>query len=138
MRRVWVFAMIAVASVTGLGYVHPLANLRVETEASSTIPGDAARGQQLFEKRCTGCHSLEQNREGPRLAGVFGRKAGSVPGYNYSAGMKNSGLIWTDQNLEKWLAGPDLLVPGTKMDFFVPNAAERRDLIAYFQHLHVN
>lgn len=102
-------------------------------EAASADPGDDARGKLIFEKRCTGCHAMEADREGPRLAGVYGRKAAAVPGFSYSDGLRKSGLTWTDATLEKWLTGPDILVPGTKMDFYVPKAAERRDLIAYFK-----
>jgi cytochrome c len=65
---------------------------------------------------------------------VFGRKAGSVTGFAYSAGLKNSGLTWTDMTLEKWLSGPDMVVPDTKMDFYVPKAGERRDLIAFLKN----
>jgi cytochrome c len=76
---------------------------------------------------------MEINGEGPRLSGVYGRKAGSVPGFDYSQGLKNSGLTWNDATLEKWLSGPDSVVPDAKMDFYVPKAGERRDLIAYFK-----
>jgi cytochrome c len=103
------------------------------SEATLGGAGDAARGKSVFEKRCTGCHALNAEREGPRLAGVFGRKAGSVPGFDYSAGLRNSGITWTDAALEKWLSGPDMVVPDTKMDFYVPKAEERRDLIAYLK-----
>jgi cytochrome c len=103
------------------------------SEATSAGTGDAARGKLVFEKRCTGCHAMEFNGEGPRLAGVYGRKAGSVPGFDYSQGLKNSGLTWNDATLEKWLSGPDSVVPDAKMDFYVPKAGERRDLIAYFK-----
>ncbi len=99
--------------------------------------GDAARGKQVFEKRCTGCHTIAADREGPRLAGVFGRKAGSVVGYAYSAGLKKSGtngLVWDDASLEKWLSDPDALVPDNNMEFRVPKTQERLDLIAYLKH----
>lgn len=102
-------------------------------EASLSGPGDAARGKTVFEKRCTGCHAMEGDREGPRLAGVFGRKAGSVPGFDYSAGLKNSGITWNEATLEKWLSDPDSLVKDTTMDFHVPKAQERSDLVAYFK-----
>jgi cytochrome c len=102
-------------------------------KASLSEPGDAARGKVVFEKRCTGCHALDVDREGPRLSGVFGRKAGSIPGFDYSAGLKNSGITWEQASLEKWLSDPDLMVPDTKMDFHVPKAQERSDLIAYFK-----
>ena len=95
--------------------------------------GDAMRGKDVFQKRCTGCHAMEGDREGPRLAGVFGRKAGSVTGFDYSAGLKNSGITWDQTTLERWLTDPDTLVPDNKMDFHVPSALERADLIAYFK-----
>jgi cytochrome c len=104
-----------------------------QSEAPQAGSGDAARGKLVFDKRCTGCHSMEYNGEGPRLAGVYGRKAGSIAGFDYSKGLKNSGLTWNDATLEKWLSGPDLVVPDAKMDFYVPKAQERQDLIAYFK-----
>lgn len=102
-------------------------------ETSLSGPGDPARGKIVFEKRCTGCHAMEGDREGPRLAGVFGRKAGSIAGFNYSAGLKGSGFTWNEATLGKWLRDPDRVVPDTKMDFHVPKAQERADLIAYFK-----
>jgi cytochrome c len=104
-----------------------------ESEATLAEAGDAARGKLVFEKRCTGCHALNADREGPRLAGVFGRKAGSVPEFTYSAGLKNLGLTWNETTLEKWLSGPDAVVPDTNMGFYVFKAEERRDVIAYFK-----
>ena len=103
------------------------------SEATLAGDGDAARGKAIFEKRCTGCHTLEADREGPRLAGVFGRKAGNVAGFNYSAGLKNSGIRWTNATLEKWLSDPDLVVKDNNMSIGVPKAEERRDLIAYLK-----
>jgi cytochrome c len=104
------------------------------SEAALGGVGDAARGKAVFEKRCTGCHAMEVDREGPRLAGVFGRKAGSVAGFQYSAGLKNSGLTWNDATLERWLSDPDIVVPDNNMSFSLPKAEERRDLIAYLKH----
>jgi cytochrome c len=101
------------------------------SEAALAGNGDAARGKAVFEKRCTGCHAMDVDREGPRLAGVYGRKAGGVPGFTYSDGLKNSGVTWNDATLEKWLSDPDIMVPDNKMSFSVPKAEERRDLIAY-------
>jgi cytochrome c len=95
--------------------------------------GDAARGKVVFEKRCIGCHAMEADREGPRLAGVYGRKAGSVAGFAYSPGLKNSGITWTDATLEKWLSDPDMVVKDNNMSIGFPKAAERRDLIAYLK-----
>jgi len=103
------------------------------SETTLVGDGDTVRGKAVFEKRCTGCHAMEADREGPRLAGVFGRKAGSVPGFTYSAGLKNLGLMWNDATLERWLSDPDLVVPDNNMSFSVPKAEERRDVIAYLK-----
>jgi cytochrome c len=104
-----------------------------ENEATLAGEGDAARGKAVFERRCTGCHAMNVDREGPRLTGVYGRKAGSVPNFNYSAGLKKSEWTWTDAALDKWLSDPDVLVPDNNMSFSVPRAEERRDLIAYLK-----
>jgi cytochrome c len=103
------------------------------SEATLAGDGDAVRGKAVFEKRCTGCHAVDVDREGPRLAGVYGRKAGSIAGFTYSAGLKNSSMTWTDATLEKWLTDPDLVVPDNNMSFSVSKAEERRDLIAYLK-----
>jgi cytochrome c len=103
------------------------------SEATLDGDGDAVRGKAVFEKRCTGCHAMEADRKGPRLAGVFGRKAGSVPGFTYSAGLKSLGVTWNGATLEKWLSDPDMVVPDNNMSFSVPKAEERRDLIAFLK-----
>jgi len=103
------------------------------SEAALTGDGDAVQGKAVFEKRCTGCHAMAVDREGPRLAGVYGRRAGNIAGFTYSAGLKNSGVTWNDATLEKWLSDPDLMVPDNNMSFSVSKAKERRDLIAYLK-----
>jgi len=94
--------------------------------------GNAARGQTLY-KGCADCHSINENGVGPMHKGVVGRKAGSVPGYDYSPDLKNSGIVWTEENLDKWLTGPQAMVPETKMFFDVPDAQDRADIIAYLK-----
>ena len=103
------------------------------SEAALAGDGDAVQGKAVFEKRCTGCHAMAVDREGPRLAGVYGRRAGNITGFTYSAGLKNSGVTWNDATLEKWLSDPDLMVPDNNMSFSVPKAEERRNLIAYLK-----
>ncbi len=118
------------------GEVKALSMLGKSTGASEKAiagAGDAAHGKAVFEKRCMGCHAMDADREGPRLQGVYGRKAGSVPGFTYSAGLKSSGITWTDATLERWLSDPDMVVKDNNMSFGVPKADERRDLIAYLK-----
>jgi cytochrome c len=93
--------------------------------------GNAAKGHDVFEDRCSECHEPHVEGQGPSLIGVVGRRAGSVPGYGYSDALKRSGLTWTAANLGRFLTGPGTMVPGTAMTAVVPNPTERRDLIAY-------
>ena len=94
---------------------------------------DPVRDREIFQKRCTGCHALNQNREGPRLHGVFGRISGQIAGFPYSQALVKAHIVWTDASLEQWLTDPDTLVPGNNMDFRVPNPQERQDLIRFLQ-----
>lgn len=95
--------------------------------------GDAVRGQDLYQSRCTGCHTLDQNRIGPAHQGVFGRRAGLAPGYDYSAALKKSKVIWNEKTLQAWLTNPEKLIPGQKMGYSVTDLQDRSDLIAYLQ-----
>jgi cytochrome c len=94
---------------------------------------DAARGKQLYESRCIGCHSLDENRAGPAHRGLFGRKAGSVEGFDYSPALKTSPVIWSETTLERWLANPEKLIPGQKMGYSVSEPGERADIIEYLR-----
>jgi cytochrome c len=113
------------------GSVVPAAYAQAPSTAAG--PGDAARGKQVFEARCTGCHTLDQNRVGPKLAGVVGRTSGTAEGYTYSDALKKAAITWDAQSLDRWLTDPDSLVPGNNMEFSVRKAQERSDLIAYLQ-----
>lgn len=95
--------------------------------------GDPVRGETLFEKRCTGCHALTANKEGPRLQGVFGRISGTVAGFAYSSALKKAQVVWDEGSLEKWLTDPDAFIKGNDMDFLVAKQQERRDLISYLR-----
>jgi cytochrome c len=99
--------------------------------------GDVARGKALFEKRCTGCHSLTQNHEGPRLQGVYGRTSGSVGDFAYSPALKKARIVWDETSLERWLADPDKFIPGNDMDFLVSKRQDRLDLVRYLKQLGV-
>ena len=97
--------------------------------------GDAARGEKQFVE-CATCHTLERgvNNVGPSLFGLFGRKAGDVADYRYSPALKKSGITWTPQTLDTYIADPQQQVPGNRMPYAgLPDAAARADLIAYLQ-----
>ena len=101
--------------------------------ASAAAAPSAARGEAIYA-RCAACHALATNRVGPKHCGLFGRTSGSVPGFDYSAAMKNAHIVWNAQTLDRFLAGPLTMVPGTAMTYDgVRDAAERADLIAYLQ-----
>jgi cytochrome c len=104
-----------------------------DTTTQVTTAGDPDRGKALFEKRCTGCHALTQNHEGPRLLGVYGRTTGSVPGFPYSDALRNANTVWNEQSLEKWLTDPDAFLPGNNMDFLLARPQERKDVISYLE-----
>jgi cytochrome c len=98
--------------------------------------GEAAAGEKTFA-HCAPCHSIKpgENRVGPSLAGVFGRKSGTAPGYNYSSAMKGLNVAWDETNLDAYLQGPGKFVRGTRMVYAVPNEKDRQDVIAYLKTL---
>ena len=121
--RLSVCTVLAVALVVALP-------VRAEDVASA---GDPVRGAAIYE-RCGACHSLERNRTGPRHCGLFGRKAGSVPGFAYSRALKQSGIVWSRETLDKFLENPRKDVPGTAMTYAgIKDARERADVIAYLE-----
>ena len=94
-------------------------------------------GESLFRQRCGTCHTVQagQNRVGPSLHGVYGRRAGAVAGYSYSPALTAWGQNWTGANLERYLAAPRTAVPGTKMIIAAPPPAQRAEIIRYLQSL---
>ena len=112
------------------------------TVAASTTAayaaGDAKAGADVF-KRCAVCHTSEKGGGdglGPNLSGVFGRKSASRPGFAYSMELKKSGLVWNEANLTKWVAGPQRVVPGTKMTFAgLSSKKQQADVVVYLATL---
>jgi cytochrome c len=94
---------------------------------------DAGGGQSLFEKRCSGCHAMDRDKEGPRLGGIYGRAAGSIATFQYSEALRNSRITWTVETLDQWLSDPEKLVPGNDMAFHLDKPDERREIIAYLK-----
>ena len=103
------------------------------TLAAGAVQGASESGEALYS-RCLGCHSFEQHRTGPKHCGLFGRRAGSAPDYAYSPAMKRSGIVWNQASLERFLAAPTEVVPGTTMTYAgVADRSERAALIAYLK-----
>jgi cytochrome c len=115
-----------------------IAVLGAALATSAYAGGNAANGATLFG-RCEMCHANTKgapNKIGPNLFGVVGRKAGTYPGFSYSAALKNSGIVWTDAKLDTWITSPAAMVPGTSMAFSgISNAGQRADIIAYLDTL---
>lgn len=116
-------------ALTGLVLLAPVA---------ARADGDAAAGEKVFVQ-CKACHQVGPNAKnavGPVLNELFGRKAGSVEGYSYSAANKNSGITWTEENFKKYIRDPKAMIPGTKMVFAgIKDDKKIDDLIAYLHTL---
>ncbi len=98
----------------------------------------AAAGEIIFNHNCRACHSADssKNTYGPRLHGVVGRKAGSLPRYQYSDALINSRITWNEKKLRQWINANDLLVPGTRMRHININDEAAQDyLIAFLKTL---
>ena len=92
----------------------------------------ADEGERLYRERCGACHSLEEHGAGPKHRGLIGRQAGTQPGFDYSAALAASKIVWSPQTLERWIADPNALVPGNKMIVRLANdPAERAAIVAY-------
>jgi cytochrome c oxidase assembly protein subunit 11 len=96
-------------------------------------PPDPVEGRDIFNEQCVACHALDTNKFGPKLGGVFGRRAGVAPGYDYSPALSSAGLTWSEDNLNRWLEGPSKFIPGVKMPVSVPDPIARRDIVAYLR-----
>lgn len=123
-------AGVLVASLAAAQYIKPWSPLQAEQAA----------GRQLFADHCAACHYPQPGANpvllAPSLLGVVGRKAGSVPGFPYSDGLKNSGLVWTEENLQRWIADNQHMVPNTLMPHVeLTDPAEQLYVVAYLKTL---
>ncbi len=102
----------------------------------AAVAQDVQKGENSF-KKCLVCHAIgpgAKNKIGPELNGLDGRKAGTVPGYNYSDANKNSGIVWDDATFKEYIKDPRAKIPGTKMTFpGIKNEQEINDLWAYIK-----
>lgn len=116
-RRLGLAGLLALGAVTGTPAATP----------------NAVHGEQVYA-RCLACHALATDRVGPRHCGLFGRRAGSVPGFDYTPAMKKANIVWDEKTLDLFLTNPLKRVPGTAMTYAgVPDPQDRSDLIAYLK-----
>ena len=113
-------------SLMAVGFAHP-----------TMADPDANEGQEIYQAQCSACHSNQPgvNGIGPSLAGLAGRKAGSLHGFTFTPALQGSGLTWKADTFSQFLADPTKLVPGTAMTVIVPNAMGRANLFAYLATL---
>lgn len=110
-----------------------LLGLCAHAAAGTPAPPEAAQGQRLWQQRCAGCHAVDTDETGPRHRGVFGRRAGSIQGYDYSRALRSANVQWDAVSLDRWLTDPEKFIPGQNMDFKVADEQDRAALIAYLQ-----
>jgi len=111
----------------------PVAFIISLAASSNCLEGSPEAGNQIYAS-CIACHSPERNRTGPRHCGLFGRKSGSVSGFEYSTAMREASIIWNTETLDRFLESPLTIVPGTTMGFAgIKDDKKRQDLIAYLK-----
>ena len=125
------------SNITMTGILSAIALMLASLPALSQAPQRAedASGQQAFNNACRTCHMVKEgdNRLGPNLHRVVGRKAGSLPDYAFSSAMKEAGFVWDEEKLERFIANPDELVPGNNMKPYSGLASrdDRTKIIAF-------
>jgi cytochrome c len=130
-------ALEQVALLSGIAYF--LLSTASAPEELAPQNADVASGQQAFNNLCRTCHSTREgdNRLGPHVWGIIGRKAGSLPNYSYSSAMKGADFVWDEEKLERFIAKPDETVPGNNMKPYggLASAESRVKLIAFLKTL---
>ena len=122
----WLATLVALSAV-GIGTGHAQAPL-----STAAIP----TGSDLFKQQCATCHSLsaaDPPRQGPVLAGVYGRRPGTLAGFHYSPGYANVDFVWDDEHLDTYLADPQALIPDAIMLYKQTNAAVRKAIISFLK-----
>ena len=128
-HRYWVPLIVA---LSGMACV-----LSSHSSLSQEPVKEAASEQQVFNNACRTCHTIREgdNRQGPNLHKVIGRKAGSLPDYSYSSAMKGADFVWDDEKLQHFIASPDEVVPGNNMKPYsgLGSTDDRTKIIAYLR-----
>lgn len=140
-KRHWMYGLMAAVSITVVlsasGVTATVGDIRSVTFPPST----SEKGQVLFAQICQSCHATEpgKNKVGPSLFGVVGRSAGAANSFDYSGAMKEVGLTWNDETLDRYLADPKHFVPGNRMPYSLlmgaQNDERRKSVIAYLHTL---
>ncbi|GGF80910.1 cytochrome c [Mameliella alba] len=134
MKRLIITALVALAPLVG----------PATAEEEAQLIGDAERGEDLF-RQCIGCHQIgpgAKNRIGPHLNGIFGRRAGSLEGFDYSKSMERAhgdGLTWEYETLDAYIQNPRVLISGTRMSYRgMRDEQDRHDVLAYLRAFSAN
>jgi cytochrome c len=128
-------AVLAVAALSPSLASAAMIPLMIKDATGKPMSGDPVAGAVIF-KQCGVCHVVTPgvNKVGPSLHGIIGRHSGSIPGFHYSAANKNSGIVWSEQEIFNYLQDPQKKVPGTFMTFTgVKDLQQRANVIAYLQ-----
>jgi len=126
-----------VSDITMTGALTAMAFMLASSPALSQAPQSAENpsGQQAFNNACRTCHMVKEgdNRLGPNLHGIVGRKAGALPDYGFSSAMKEAGFVWDEEKLDRFMANPDEVVPGNSMKPYggVSSGDERKKIIGF-------
>lgn len=126
-----VLALASVSVLSGCGQADQPNSTTSASQAAAT-PAAAATPPEFAT--CAGCHSVAPGapqKSGPNLHGIIGRKAGAATGYSYSKALRDSGIVWTPETLDSFLAAPAKMVPGTRMTIAVASDKRRQAIIAY-------
>jgi cytochrome c len=116
--------------------ISPMARAQLPFDLPKAAPQD---GASLFVNQCGTCHVVQHDappRQGPNLAGVYMRKAGTLAGFHYSAGFAQAAFVWDDTHLDAWLSNPQRLIPGAVMLYHQGDPATRRTIIAWLKEQH--
>jgi cytochrome c len=124
-----------IVTLSGMAYI--LSSHSSQSQQLVSQGKEAASEQQVFNNVCRTCHTIKEgdNRQGPNLYKIIGRKAGSLPDYSYSSAMKGTGFVWDEEKLEHFIASPDEVVPGNNMKPYsgLASTDDRTKVIAFLQ-----
>jgi cytochrome c len=128
----WVHLIVTLSGMAYMLSSHSSLSQELASQGKET-----ASEQQVFNNACRTCHTIKEgdNRQGPNLYKIIGRKAGSLPDYNYSGAMKGTDFVWDEEKLERFIASPDEVVPGNNMKPYsgLASTDDRTKIIAYLQ-----